>query len=137
MHRPRSQDEVLSYFAEQARAATDGGRVAIGRPQSGPGGVVQSYEEALNALGLAERTAPSHAPVATTDPAAEHLQLIRPDACRAGRRGTVTPAWDREEMDKRRAVDARSGGMPCRPADGGARTAAGLVPADRDSHRAP
>ena len=36
-------------------AATDGGRVAIGRPQPGPGGVVQSYEEALGVLELAER----------------------------------------------------------------------------------
>jgi sugar diacid utilization regulator len=52
---PGDQEEVLTYFAKQAYAATDGGRVAIGRPQPGPGGVVQSYEEALNALDLAER----------------------------------------------------------------------------------
>ncbi|WP_405907705.1 helix-turn-helix domain-containing protein [Streptomyces sp. NBC_00828] len=52
---PGDQDEVLTYFAKQAHAATDGGRVAIGRPQPGPGGVVQSYEEALNTLELAER----------------------------------------------------------------------------------
>ncbi|MGW1157496.1 PucR family transcriptional regulator [Streptomyces sp. NPDC002519] len=52
---PGHEDEILSYFAKQAHAATDGGRVAIGRPQPGPGGVVQSYEEALNALELAER----------------------------------------------------------------------------------
>ncbi|MCX5424252.1 CdaR family transcriptional regulator [Streptomyces sp. NBC_00078] len=52
---PGHQDEVLAHFAKQAHAATDGGRVAIGRPQPGPGGVVQSYEEALNALELAER----------------------------------------------------------------------------------
>jgi sugar diacid utilization regulator len=52
---PGPQDEVLTYFAKRAHAATDGGRVAIGRPQPGPGGVVQSYEEALNALELAER----------------------------------------------------------------------------------
>ncbi|MFI5673809.1 PucR family transcriptional regulator [Streptomyces cellulosae] len=52
---PGHQDEVLAYFAEQAHAATDGGRVAIGRPQPGPGGVVQSYEEALGVLELAER----------------------------------------------------------------------------------
>ncbi|MFJ9137215.1 PucR family transcriptional regulator [Streptomyces sp. NPDC102256] len=52
---PGHQDDVLAYFAKQAYAATDGGRVAIGRPQPGPGGVVQSYEEALNALELAER----------------------------------------------------------------------------------
>ncbi|MFD5111234.1 PucR family transcriptional regulator [Streptomyces sp. NPDC058391] len=48
-------DEVLGYFAKQAFAATDGGRVAIGRPRPGVGGVVQSYEEALNVLDLAER----------------------------------------------------------------------------------
>ncbi|GAA2258864.1 hypothetical protein GCM10010145_33950 [Streptomyces ruber] len=52
---PSHHDEVLTYFAKQAHAATDGGRIAIGRPQPGPGGVVQSYEEALNALDLAER----------------------------------------------------------------------------------
>lgn len=52
---PGDQDEVLAFFAKQAYAATDGGQVAIGRPQPGPGGVVQSYEEALNALDLAER----------------------------------------------------------------------------------
>ncbi|MFF4587960.1 PucR family transcriptional regulator [Streptomyces sp. NPDC001388] len=52
---PGSEEEILPYFAQQAHAATDGGRVAIGRPQPGPGGVVQSYEEALNALELAER----------------------------------------------------------------------------------
>jgi sugar diacid utilization regulator len=52
---PGHQDEVLTHFAKQAYAATNGGRVAIGRPQPGPGGVVQSYEEALNALELAER----------------------------------------------------------------------------------
>ena len=52
---PGHQDDVLAYFAKQAHGATDGGRVAIGRPQPGPGGVVQSYEEALNALELAER----------------------------------------------------------------------------------
>ncbi|WP_406376018.1 helix-turn-helix domain-containing protein [Streptomyces sp. NBC_00647] len=52
---PGDQEDVLTHFARQAHAATDGGRVAIGRPQPGPGGVVQSYEEALNALELAER----------------------------------------------------------------------------------
>ncbi|MEG3629947.1 PucR family transcriptional regulator [Streptomyces poriticola] len=52
---PGHQDEILTHFAKQAHAATDGGRVAIGRPQPGPGGVVHSYEEALNALELAER----------------------------------------------------------------------------------
>ncbi|MET8102306.1 helix-turn-helix domain-containing protein [Streptomyces sp. NPDC005236] len=52
---PGDQDDVLAHFAKQAHAATDGGQVAIGRPQPGAGGVVQSYEEALNALELAER----------------------------------------------------------------------------------
>ncbi|GAU67263.1 putative CdaR family transcriptional regulator [Streptomyces sp. NBRC 110611] len=52
---PGDQDEILLHFAKQAYAATDGGRVAIGRPQPGPGGVVQSYEEALNTLDLADR----------------------------------------------------------------------------------
>ncbi|MEU5242328.1 PucR family transcriptional regulator [Streptomyces lydicus] len=52
---PGDQDDVLIQFAKQAYAATDGCRVAIGRPQPGPGGVVQSYEEALNTLDLADR----------------------------------------------------------------------------------
>ncbi|MCX4855062.1 PucR family transcriptional regulator [Streptomyces canus] len=52
---PGEQDEVLAFFAKQAHAATEGGQVAIGRPHSGAGGVVHSYEEALNALDLAER----------------------------------------------------------------------------------
>ncbi|MFI1210286.1 PucR family transcriptional regulator [Streptomyces sp. NPDC020802] len=52
---PGDQDDVLSFFAKHAYAATDGGQVAIGRSQPGPGGVVQSYEEALNALDLADR----------------------------------------------------------------------------------
>ncbi|MFI5888043.1 PucR family transcriptional regulator [Streptomyces sp. NPDC051554] len=52
---PGEQDEVLTHFAKQAYAATDGGRVAIGRAQPGTGGIVQSYKEALNTLELAER----------------------------------------------------------------------------------
>jgi sugar diacid utilization regulator len=52
---PGEQDEVLAFFAKQAHAATDGGQVAIGRPHPGAGGVVHSYEEALNALDLADR----------------------------------------------------------------------------------
>ncbi|MFJ4870108.1 PucR family transcriptional regulator [Streptomyces sp. NPDC088757] len=52
---PADQPEVLSFFAKQAYAATDGGQVAVGRAHSGPGGVVHSYEEALNALDLAAR----------------------------------------------------------------------------------
>ncbi|WP_328350848.1 helix-turn-helix domain-containing protein [Streptomyces sp. NBC_00457] len=52
---PGEQDEVLTFFAKQAHAATEGGQVAIGRPHPGAGGVVHSYEEALNALDLADR----------------------------------------------------------------------------------
>ncbi|WP_405982948.1 PucR family transcriptional regulator [Streptomyces sp. NBC_00158] len=52
---PGDEGEVLTYFAQQARAAADGTRVAIGRPHSGAGGVVHSYEEALGVLDLAER----------------------------------------------------------------------------------
>ncbi|WP_432062791.1 PucR family transcriptional regulator [Streptomyces sp. S1] len=52
---PADQQEVLSFFSKQAYAATDGGQVALGRAHSGPGGVVHSYEEALNALDLAAR----------------------------------------------------------------------------------
>ncbi|ARP71072.1 regulator [Streptomyces pluripotens] len=52
---PGDEEEVIVHFAKQAYAATDGGRVAIGRPQPGPGGVVQSYEEALAALEMAAR----------------------------------------------------------------------------------
>ncbi|GAA2474625.1 PucR family transcriptional regulator [Streptomyces gobitricini] len=52
---PGDQSDVLTFFAKQAHAATDGGQVAIGRAHPGVGGVVHSYEEALNALELAER----------------------------------------------------------------------------------
>ncbi|GHH52866.1 PucR family transcriptional regulator [Streptomyces candidus] len=52
---PGDQSDVLTHFAKQAHAATDGGRVAVGRPHPGAGGVVHSYEEALNALDLAAR----------------------------------------------------------------------------------
>ncbi|MEU9396403.1 helix-turn-helix domain-containing protein [Streptomyces sp. NPDC048324] len=52
---PGDQDDVLAFFAKQAYAATDGDQVAIGRPHPGAGGVVHSYEEALNALDLAGR----------------------------------------------------------------------------------
>ncbi|MET9256948.1 helix-turn-helix domain-containing protein [Streptomyces sp. NPDC003717] len=52
---PGDQAEVLTVFAKQAYAAMDGGRVALGRPRGGAGGVVHSYEEALNALELADR----------------------------------------------------------------------------------
>ncbi|MBT2367288.1 helix-turn-helix domain-containing protein [Streptomyces sp. ISL-10] len=52
---PGDETDVLAFFAKQAYAATDGGRVAIGRAHPGVGGVVHSYEEALNALDLAGR----------------------------------------------------------------------------------
>ncbi|MFJ3586873.1 PucR family transcriptional regulator [Streptomyces sp. NPDC090127] len=52
---PGDQPDVLAFFAQQAHALTDGGQVAIGRSHQGAGGVVHSYEEALNALDLAER----------------------------------------------------------------------------------
>ncbi|MER7762370.1 helix-turn-helix domain-containing protein [Streptomyces sp. NPDC097619] len=52
---PGDRADVLAHFGKQAYAATDGGRVAIGRPHPGPGGVVQSYQEALNVLSLADR----------------------------------------------------------------------------------
>lgn len=52
---PGDQPDVLAYFAKQAYAATDGGRVARSRSHAGAGGVVQAYEEALNAVDLAER----------------------------------------------------------------------------------
>ncbi|MEV6163509.1 helix-turn-helix domain-containing protein [Streptomyces sp. NPDC052052] len=52
---PAGQPDVLRHFAKQAHAATDGGQVAIGRAHPGPGGVVHSYDEALEALDLAKR----------------------------------------------------------------------------------
>ncbi|MDN0200035.1 helix-turn-helix domain-containing protein [Streptomyces sp. S.PNR 29] len=52
---PGDQDDALAFFAKQAHVSTDGGRVAIGRAHPGAGGVVHSYEEALNALDLASR----------------------------------------------------------------------------------
>ncbi|MEU0071878.1 helix-turn-helix domain-containing protein [Streptomyces sp. NPDC006332] len=52
---PGDQPEVLTHFAKLTHAATDGSRVAIGRPQPGAGGVVHSYEEALSTLDLADR----------------------------------------------------------------------------------
>ncbi|MEU6164345.1 PucR family transcriptional regulator [Streptomyces tanashiensis] len=52
---PADEPEVITHFSKQAYAATDGGRVALGRAHPGAGGVVHSYEEALNALDLADR----------------------------------------------------------------------------------
>ncbi|MEU6673068.1 helix-turn-helix domain-containing protein [Streptomyces sp. NPDC046925] len=52
---PAHQDEVLAYFAKRAHAATDGGRIAVGRPQAGAAGIAHSYEEAVSTLELATR----------------------------------------------------------------------------------
>ncbi|MFF2809782.1 PucR family transcriptional regulator [Streptomyces sp. NPDC058000] len=52
---PGDPAEVLAHFARQSHTAIGGGRVAVGRTHGGAGGIVQSYEEALNALELAER----------------------------------------------------------------------------------
>ncbi|MET9142974.1 helix-turn-helix domain-containing protein [Streptomyces sp. NPDC004042] len=52
---PGDQDDVLTFFAEQTCAINEDSRVAIGRSHSGVGGVVHSYEEALNTLTLAAR----------------------------------------------------------------------------------
>ena len=52
---PADEPDVVAHFAKQAYAATDGGRVAVGRAHPGAGGVVHSYEEALSALDLADR----------------------------------------------------------------------------------
>ncbi|EGX60925.1 regulator [Streptomyces zinciresistens K42] len=52
---PGDQEDVLTHFAKQAHAGTDGGQVAIGRPRNGAVGIGHSYEEALNALDVAQR----------------------------------------------------------------------------------
>ncbi|MFI5876905.1 PucR family transcriptional regulator [Streptomyces sp. NPDC051445] len=52
---PADRDEVLTHFARHVRAATGGAQVAIGRPRTGPVGIGHSYEEALNALDVAQR----------------------------------------------------------------------------------
>ncbi|MGW2701550.1 PucR family transcriptional regulator [Streptomyces sp. NPDC001340] len=52
---PGDEDEILTHFAKQVYAAAEGCRVAVGRAQHGPGGVVQSYEEALATLEMAGR----------------------------------------------------------------------------------
>ncbi|MFJ3670520.1 PucR family transcriptional regulator [Streptomyces sp. NPDC090106] len=52
---PGDQSDVLTHFAKRAHAATDGGQVAIGRPREGVVGIGHSYEEALNALDVAQR----------------------------------------------------------------------------------
>ncbi|MFF7608220.1 helix-turn-helix domain-containing protein [Streptomyces parvulus] len=52
---PGDQGDVLTRFAKQAHAATEGGQVALGRPRSGAVGIGHSYQEALNALDVAHR----------------------------------------------------------------------------------
>jgi sugar diacid utilization regulator len=52
---PGDQEDVLTYFAKQAFAATGRMQVAIGRPRPGTIGIGHSYEEALNALDVAQR----------------------------------------------------------------------------------
>ncbi len=52
---PGDQGDVLTHFAKHAHTATQGGQVALGRPRPGPVGIGHSYEEALNALDVAER----------------------------------------------------------------------------------
>ncbi|MFF3205410.1 PucR family transcriptional regulator [Streptomyces sp. NPDC002962] len=52
---PADQDEVLTHFARHARATAGRARVAIGRSRPGPVGIGHSYEEALNALDVAQR----------------------------------------------------------------------------------
>lgn len=56
---PSSESSVLDAFARHAEAPGPGYaaacRVALGRQHSGASGVVRSYEEALNALDLADR----------------------------------------------------------------------------------
>jgi sugar diacid utilization regulator len=52
---PGDQGDGLTHFAKHARAATDGGQGAIGRPWPGAVGIGHCYEEALNALDVAQR----------------------------------------------------------------------------------
>ncbi|MFR9673751.1 PucR family transcriptional regulator [Streptomyces sp. TR06-5] len=58
---PSSEAAVLDAFARKAESPgpgyTPARRVALGRQHSGAGGVVRSYEEALNSLDLADRLA--------------------------------------------------------------------------------
>ncbi|GAQ61801.1 PucR family transcriptional regulator [Streptomyces scabiei] len=52
---PGDQDDVLTHFAKRSYAATGRAQVAIGRSRSGTVGIGHSYEEALNALDVAQR----------------------------------------------------------------------------------
>ncbi|MDX3731472.1 PucR family transcriptional regulator [Streptomyces caniscabiei] len=52
---PGDQDDVLAHFAKRSYAATGRAQVAIGRSRPGTVGIGHSYEEALNALDVAQR----------------------------------------------------------------------------------
>lgn len=52
---PGDQDDVLTHFAKRSYAATGRTQVAIGRSRPGTVGIGHSYEEALNALDVAQR----------------------------------------------------------------------------------
>jgi DNA-binding PucR family transcriptional regulator len=52
---PADQDDVLTHFAKHAYAAAGRAQAAIGRPRPGTIGIGHSYEEALNALDVAQR----------------------------------------------------------------------------------
>jgi sugar diacid utilization regulator len=55
---PEALDNAAEEYVRQAATAIDAGvawRVGIGRPQSGPGGAVRSFEQAKNALDVADR----------------------------------------------------------------------------------
>lgn len=52
---PGDQDDVLTHFAKRSYAATGRAQVAIGRSRPGTVGIGHSYEEALNALDVAQR----------------------------------------------------------------------------------
>ncbi|MEU1307156.1 helix-turn-helix domain-containing protein [Streptomyces shenzhenensis] len=52
---PGDQDDVLTWFGKLVHARVDGSQVAVGRPRPGTVGIGHSYEEALNALDVAQR----------------------------------------------------------------------------------
>ncbi|MFG2755723.1 PucR family transcriptional regulator [Streptomyces wuyuanensis] len=109
---PGDQSDVLAFFAKQAYAASEGGRVAIGRAHTGAGGVVHSYEEALNALDLAER-------MDLEDPVLRAADLL------------VYPVLTRDRQAMTDLVESVLG--PLREARGGARPLIGTLAAYFDS----
>lgn len=56
-HAAEALARELSGKGEQAASRKPGWRVAVGRPYTGPAGVMRSYEEATDALDVAERLA--------------------------------------------------------------------------------